>query len=462
MNKFSELTITSKMTLGYLPLALIIIGLSLYTLSSLNELSDINRGIVNNNMIVIEACDNMTNSLLAQEAYGQRYLILKSEEMMTLFSKRDIEFGKVLKSLANISNSDDETLSKIRACHNNYNILYFALFDLDEENLKQVQRAEQEKIKKNLDIQLDLIREMMFDTRKSLEAKTLEAKAFSTKAFYVVAFFSILGIIVGIGTALLITRNVAYSINQLKLAALKISRHQFDFVPNVNKNDEFGMLAQALTSMAEQLSKLKVMDIDTNPLTRLPGGMAIENYLHKQITGKKIIAFCLLDIDNFKSFNDRYGYARGNDVIKFTGKVIQSIVTEQIISNFFVGHIGGDDFVTIIPSDKYEEICKTIINKFDKNIIKFYDKKDLEQGYIVSKTRQGTISKFPVMSISIAVVINKDDLSLNSVKIGELAAEIKEYAKTFDGSVYLTDRRKYFDKLKIAGQKSDSDEECSK
>ena len=92
MNRFSQLTITAKMTAGYLPLALIIIILSLYTLSSLNKLGDINKGIVHNNIAIIEACDDLTDGLLAQEAYGQRYLILKSKEMLTLFSKRDIEF----------------------------------------------------------------------------------------------------------------------------------------------------------------------------------------------------------------------------------------------------------------------------------------------------------------------------------------------------------------------------------
>lgn len=448
MNKFSGLTIATKMTIGYLPLALIIIVLSIYTLTSLNELSDINRSIVNNNMAIIEICDNMTDSLLAQEAYAQRYLILNSEEMLTLFSKRDMEFENILKKLANIPDLDEKKIQKITLFHNQYNSLYSALFDLEEEALKQVQVLEAEKIRLKLDVQLNEIQTMMVQAKMSLQKKILKANAFSTKAFYVVAFLSMLGIIVGIGAALLITRNVAGSIKQLKLAALKFSQHQFDFVPDVDKNDEFGMLAQALTSMAGQLSKLKAMDIDTNPLTRLPGGMAVENFLHQQVIGKKKIAFCLLDIDNFKSFNDRYGYARGNGVIKFTGDIIQRVVLKRIPSEFFVGHIGGDDFVAIIPSDRHKEICETIINKFDKNIIKFYDKEDLEQGFIVSKTRQGEIDKFPVMSISIAVVTNEDDLSISSVKMGELAAELKEYAKTFEGSVYFTDRRKKLDEKK--------------
>ncbi len=442
MKKFSGLTIATKMTLGYLPLALIIIILSLYTLSSLNELSDINRGIVNTNIAIIEACDNLHDTLFAQESCARRYLILKNEEMLTLFSKRDFEFKKILKGLTDIPQADRKKIEIIRVLHNRYNSFYFAMFDLEKEALHQAQANNGKKIKKNLNAQLDTIQTMMSDTKRSLTKKTFQANVFSKKAFYVVAFFSILGIIVGIGAALLITNHVVRSINQLKLAALKFSRHQFDFVPEINQNDEFGMLAKALTSMARQLEKLKAVDIDTSPLTRLPGGMAVENFLHQQVIGKKPIAFCLIDIDNFKSFNDRYGYARGNDVIKFTGDVIQNIVIEKISSGFFVGHIGGDDFVTIVPSDKYQVICQAILDEFDKKIKTFYDEKDLEQGYIISKTRKGTIDKFPIMSISIAVVTNKNDLGLSSVKIGELAAEIKEYAKTFKGSVFLTDRRK--------------------
>lgn len=445
MKKFSGLTIATKMTLGYLPLALIIILLSFYTLSSLNALGDINKGIVNNNMAIIEGCEKLTDSLIAQEGYGQRYLILKSEEMRTLFSKKDIEFGRLLRGLISVPEADEDKIKELILIHNKYNSLYFFFFNLDEKTFEHAQIKEEEKIKRNLDIQLNLIRTMMFDTKKSLGKKTLQVNAFITKAFYVAAFLSLLGIVVGIGAALFITRNVSRSINQLQLAALRFSEHKFDFVPDVNQHDEFGILAKALTSMAEQLSKLKKMDIDTSPLTRLPGGMAVENFLHKKITDQQKIAFCLLDIDKFKSFNDRYGYARGNDVIKFTGDVIQNVVTEKIESDFFVGHIGGDDFVTIVPSDSFEDICQTIINQFDKNIVKFYDKKDLEKGYIVSKTRQGEVSEFPVMSISIAVVTNKDDLRLSSVKMGELAAEIKEYAKSFEGSVYLTDRRKKFE-----------------
>ncbi|MCK5101021.1 MAG: HAMP domain-containing protein, partial [Desulfobacteraceae bacterium] len=255
MNKFSGLTIATKMTVGYLPLALIIIVLSVYTLLSLNELSDINRSIVNCNMAIIETCDNLTDNLLAQEGYGQRYLILKSEEMLTLFSKRDIEFERLLKTLNNISESNQVKIKEIALLHKNYNSFYFELFRLGEKAFKQVQIVEEEKIKKNLDIQLNTIEQMMSDAKKSLQEKIIQANAFSIKAFYVAAFLSLLGIVVGIGAALFITRNIARSINQLKLAALNFSKHQFDFVPDVNKNDEFGTLAQALTSMAGQLSK---------------------------------------------------------------------------------------------------------------------------------------------------------------------------------------------------------------
>ncbi len=241
MNKFLGLSIVTKITLGYLPLALISIVLSIYTLSSLNKLGAINRGIINNNMAIIEISDNLTDSLLAQEAFGQKNLMLNNTKIRSLFSTRDIEFERGLKSLQSTPESDDKKIEKIISIHNNYNNLYFDLFDQYKNLFKQDQVLNQMKIKNFLDIQLKTIYEMKSETRKNLEEKIVHADVFSKKVIYVSASLSILGIMIGIGAAWLITRNVAYSINQLKLGVLKFSRHQFDFIPDVNKNDEFGI-----------------------------------------------------------------------------------------------------------------------------------------------------------------------------------------------------------------------------
>ena len=153
------------------------------------------------------------------------------------------------------------------------------------------------------------------------------------------------------------------------------------------------------------------------------------------------IAFCLVDIGNFKAFNDRYGYARGNEVIKATGKILEAAIADHGTEDAFVGHIGGDDFAVILHPDRYGQVCQAIIEAFDRKSPTFYDPEDRDRGYVIAKTRQGNQEQFPLMTVSIAVVTNLSQKEISSVRVGEVAAELKEYAKTVPGSLFLVDRR---------------------
>jgi diguanylate cyclase (GGDEF)-like protein len=154
------------------------------------------------------------------------------------------------------------------------------------------------------------------------------------------------------------------------------------------------------------------------------------------------LAFCLIDLADFKSFNDRYGYARGNEVIQATARTITEVMAEQRREKDFLGHIGGDDFVIITVPGAYEKICPAIIRDFDRMILDFYDAEDRERGYILGKTRQGKEISFPIMTVSIAVVTNQQRELKSHIQVGEIAAELKNYAKSFSRSIYVVDRRK--------------------
>ena len=441
--KFLRSTIGTKMTLAYMPLAIIIIVLSIYTLSSLDELGHLSRVIVRNNMAAIEAADRLTDALLAQESYGRRFLIMKSAEMQDLFWNRDAEIIDAVKELRRIFQGDDTRLiDRFDAAHRQYNTVYTDIFALTDADLEGAEEALDGQIKTHLDAQLNDIRKIIRLARERLAEKTGLAGTFSAQAFHITAFLSLLGVCIGIGAAFFITRSISRSINQLKLATAKFSERQFDFIPDVRERDEFGMLARSFIAMAQRLARLEVMDLDANPLTRLPGGAAVDNVLTERLAAKKQIAFCLVDIDNFKAFNDRYGYARGNDVIRKTGKIIETAIAEHGTEESFLGHVGGDDFVVILEPDRYAGVCESIISEFDRQAPQFYDAPDREKGYIIAKTRQGEVWEFPIMTVSIAVVTNKSNENISSVKIGEIAAEIKEHAKTIPGSLYLADRRK--------------------
>jgi diguanylate cyclase (GGDEF)-like protein len=127
------------------------------------------------------------------------------------------------------------------------------------------------------------------------------------------------------------------------------------------------------------------MYLDASPLTRLPGGIAIENVLKKRMGSSQPIAFCVLDLDNFKAFNDRYGYANGSEVLKETAKIIENVVKSKGSSDDFIGHVGGDDFVVITNPDFMREISTEVISQFDRRMPDFYDPAERARGYIIGK-----------------------------------------------------------------------------
>lgn len=184
------------------------------------------------------------------------------------------------------------------------------------------------------------------------------------------------------------------------------------------------------------------MYLDASPLTRLPGGIAIENVLKKRIDSGQPVAFCVLDLDNFKAFSDRYGYAKGSEVIKETARIIESSVKSKGTADDFVGHVGGDDFVVITLPEHMRQISEAIISQFDRRIPEFYEAADRQRGYILGKTRQGIEMEFPIITISIAIVTNEQRKLDNPLETSEIAAELKDYAKSIPKSVFVVDKRR--------------------
>jgi GGDEF domain-containing protein len=149
-----------------------------------------------------------------------------------------------------------------------------------------------------------------------------------------------------------------------------------------------------------------------------------------------------MDIDNFKSVNDRYGYARGNEVIIETARIVDHATKSYGTPSDFVGHIGGDDFVAVTSPERMNLVCDEIIAQFDEKAPQYYSDRDRQNGYIAGKSRQGVEMKFPVMTISIAVVTNLQRKFSSPLEISAVAVELKEYAKTFQRSLYVVDKRR--------------------
>jgi len=183
-------------------------------------------------------------------------------------------------------------------------------------------------------------------------------------------------------------------------------------------------------------------DLEANPLTRLPGNVSILSELDRRLYSKALFAVCYIDLDKFKAYNDKYGFEHGDEVIKETARILIRTTQNYGGADDFIGHIGGDDFVIVTTPDKSDAICKKIILDFEKEAPSFYNETDRKKGFIVGKDRKGIEQKIPLLSVSIGVVTNVARKISHVAEIGEIGAELKEYAKSLERSNYVKDQRK--------------------
>lgn len=182
--------------------------------------------------------------------------------------------------------------------------------------------------------------------------------------------------------------------------------------------------------------------IATNPLTKLPGNLVIEREIQNRLDRGEIFALAYADLDNFKPFNDKYGFSRGDEVIKMLGRLIMNVVRSEQPLGSFVGHIGGDDFVYIMKPELIVQTTEKIIDIFGNLIKNFYDIEDLKQGYLESTDRKGMKQIFPIMSVSVGIASNQYRKFKHFSEIAEAASEMKSFAKKQTNLRYAVDRRK--------------------
>jgi GGDEF domain-containing protein len=194
--------------------------------------------------------------------------------------------------------------------------------------------------------------------------------------------------------------------------------------------------AELLARVAKALDR-QARELGASPTTQLPGADAIQGEIERRLKEDATAVACYLDLDNLKAFNDYYGYAKANAVIRQTSDVIRFVVQRFGGPGDFIGHIAGDDFVFITSADRVDEVCVAICERFDHLIRLYYDPADRERGYIEAKDRFGVHRKFPIMSVSIAAI----SLSKSKTYAGlaELAAVGKATAKAIPGSSYVRD-----------------------
>lgn len=209
-----------------------------------------------------------------------------------------------------------------------------------------------------------------------------------------------------------------------------------DYVTKPFDTDE--LLARVRTQLR------RVQQNFLSPLIGLPGGYQVELAIKRKLTSADPWSILYLDLDNFKAFNDVYGFLTGNELIRLVGRICQRVVHDSANPDDFVGHIGGDDYVIVTTPDRAQTLCRMIRAAFRAESQAFYHPEDLRRGTISGVDRKGRPYQFPLVSLSIGVVNNQVRRSHTLREVSYLAAEAKCQAKQADDNVYhISPRRDY-------------------
>ena len=239
----------------------------------------------------------------------------------------------------------------------------------------------------------------------------------------------------------IILKTVVWPIEILNAATKEIASGNLDLKVSINTGDEIQELGDTFNEMTAALRKMKDKAENANPLTKLPGNNMIREEVENRIArGNKFVAIHI-DLDNFKAYNDRYGIAKGDEVIKFMSKVLEDAIKSKGNISDFLGHEGGDDFFIITTPDKADAMAQETISEFDSKVKAFYSEEDRNAGFIMEKDRRGEMVKFSIMTISMAGVTNQLRPISSYGELTNIAVGIKLKAKQEKKSNFILDRR---------------------
>lgn len=434
-----KFSIGKKLFWGYLAMALLTVLASAYAIVSLQNLNGLAHTIIERDFFILETNKNMMDALLAQESAEKKYLILKDPSIEEIFRSRSREFKA---EIAGLQKKDGPDLKKNLLQLSDLQTQYVAFFNqsvwmVKENRMNEAIVISERDSRKVIDAMAAALREININADKDIDNRMNQMKISGEKAKRMTIILSVVSLFAGLTLALIITCNISGPIRELKKATTLIAGGNFDYDLKVKRHDEIGSLADAFEVMTERLKILEAVNLDASPLTGLPGNQAIEGEIERRLAEKRPFSLCHVDLDNFKPFADKYGYAWGSEVIKEVSNIMIEALKVTDNGDDFIGHIGGDDFVVIAEPCRAEKVCSALIDRFDRHIMKFYGEKDRQKGYIIAKDRQGTQQTFPLMTISVAIVTDDGTLFRNPMDMAKKAAELKEYAKTLPGSNYV-------------------------
>jgi len=430
VRRIVKYTLLQKLVVGYSALALFIMAALLFSAGGLYSLNRTARDIATNHLPAINSLTGLRNSLIAQEGYVGKFAIFRSREYRDLFMEREKDFLAKLSLLT--KTGEDEDVAGLKRLYLAYRGAAERFFDGgDEEKVEQ------------LAVQLFASLEKIYAARQqALQEQLQTANRQERFSLLLTMGFSLTGLLLAIVIAIGFTYRTFSAVRKLRQATQRISEGDFDYTPQIPAGDELGDLADDFSRMAVRLKELEQMSLDASPLTRLPGNIAIERVIEKRLREGVRFALCYADLDNFKAFTDTYGYVKGSELIRLSGEIIYEAVKTSGDKSAFVGHIGGDDFVMVLSDESVVPVCEAVIKAFDAEVVRHYSADDLARGGIEGPDRYGVQRFFPIMTVSIAVIINEAGEYSTSVELAKTASEIKDYAKEKPGSNYLVSHRR--------------------
>ncbi len=446
-----KLTISRKLLLGYLFMALLTVLASAYALFSLQKLSGVAYNITNQHFVLMESSKKLIDILLIQESVEKKYLILKDPELERIFWQRSNEFKEELSRAGNLKldRNTKNTIIEMNALQDRLREMFSEeIIMVQNGQLQEAQAISDTAGKAIIDKMAVKLRGIQKNMDQAINNEMNRIAKQGLTAVHMTMGLGLLSLVLGIALALIITRNISKPLQQLQKATRLIAEGNLDHKIEARRNDEIGVLAKSFAYMTKRLKVLEALNLDASPLTGLPGNLAIENRIAQLLAQGKLFSLCQVDLDNFKPFADKYGYAWGSEVIKEVANILQGYLSEEQLKEVFLGHIGGDDFVVIGKPEHIQSICKRLVNDFEGRILSFYATEDAQNGYFIGKNRQGIVQKFPLITVTAAIVTDDGSRFKNPLDMARLVAELKEYAKMMPGSNYVTEE--YVEKRKLS------------
>lgn len=425
-----RLTLVQRLIAGFTITVLCSLAAVLFSLNGLYSLKSTAIDIARVDLTTIITLNKLRESMLAQERYAGKYRILPSHEFSTLHHAREKEFEDLLKHLWAIRSQEE-----IALIHKHYAAYQRGANQLFAGKQPPPITALAGKVFTAID-------DKRLQEQENLERRLAEADRYQNQTISWVLICSFAGFTISVIVASLFIYRFSRSIQHLQKATQRIAEGEFDYVPDIRPGDEIGKLAQDFVKMGKRLKEMEQQLLDASPLTRLPGNIAIERALTRHLDSGETFAVCYVDLDNFKAYNDRYGYIQASELLKKTAEIIHQKAKTLADPDTFVGHVGGDDFVLIAKPEEVDSVCKAIIDAFDDMIPGYYSAEDVAAGGIVGVDRYGVERSFPILTISIAVVICQRGNYDTALEIAQVAAQIKDHVKLTPGSNYLVNRRK--------------------